>query len=86
MENRGEYEQRVEDLLEQCDAQIAQFRADSEQAGPEQRAKYDEEISLLIANREALRRGLLRVSLEGEDLCSACSEDKSVKERASDST
>ncbi|MGO9569869.1 MAG: hypothetical protein ACLP5H_20250 [Desulfomonilaceae bacterium] len=75
MESQGEYERKVEAVVEQCDDQIAQFKADSKQAGPEQREKFDEEISVLIANREALRRGLVRVSPEGEDLCSACPGD-----------
>ena len=52
--------------MEQCDDQIEQFKADLEEAGPEQKEKYDEEISVLIANREAVRRGLLRVTPEGD--------------------
>jgi len=62
--------------VEQCDNQIEQFKADLEEAGPEQRAKYDEEIDVLIANREALRRGLLRANPEGVDLCSSCPDEK----------
>lgn len=72
MENPGEYERRIEALVEQCDDQIEQFKAALEQAGPEQKEKYDEEMSVLIANREAVRRGLLRPSPEGEELCSSC--------------
>jgi hypothetical protein len=76
LEKQGEYERRVEAVVEQCDDQIEQFKADSEGAGPEQKEKYDGEISLLIANREAVRRGLLRVTPEGDDLCSSCPEEK----------
>jgi hypothetical protein len=47
-----------------------------EEAGPEQKEKYGEEISVLIANRESVRRGLLRVDPEGIDLCSSCPEEK----------
>ncbi len=44
LEKQGEYERRVEAVVEQCDNQIEQFKADLEEAGPEQREKYDEEI------------------------------------------
>jgi hypothetical protein len=76
LEKQGEYERRVEAMVEQCDNQIEQFKADLEEAGPEQRAKYDEEIDVLIANREAVRRGVLRVTPEGDDLCSSCPDEK----------
>jgi len=76
LESQGDYERKVEALVEQCDDQIAQFRSDMEEAGPEQREKFDEEISILIANREALRRGLVRVTPEGDDLCSSCPEEE----------
>ncbi len=78
MENPGEYERRIEALVEQCDNQIEQFKAALEQAGPEQRDKYEEEMSVLIANREAVRRGLLRPSPEGEELCSSCPEKEAA--------
>jgi hypothetical protein len=74
LENPGEYERRIEALVEQCDDQIEQFRSSLEEAGPEQKEKYDEEMSVLIANREAVRRGLLRPSPSGEELCSSCPE------------
>ncbi len=79
LENEGEYERRVESVVEQCDAQIAQFEAAMEEAGPEQKAKYDEEMSVLIANREAVRRGLVRPGPEGE-LCSSCPEGEAAGE------
>ena len=75
METEEDYERRVEAAVEQCDAQIAEFEAAMEEAGPEQRAKYNEEMSILIANREAVRRGLLRLTPEG-DLCSSCSDEE----------
>jgi len=78
LEKQGEYERRVETVVEQCDDQIEQFKADLEEAGPEQRTKYDEEIDVLIANREAVRRGLLRVNPEGVDLCSSCPDEKDL--------
>lgn len=68
--------------MEQCDDQIAQFKADLEDAGPEQKEKYDEEMSVLIANREAVRRGLLRLSPEGDDLCSSCPAEPAAGETA----
>lgn len=82
MKSQGEYERRVEALVEQCDDQIAQFKNDLEDAGLEQKEKYDEEMSVLIANREAVRRGLLRLSPEGDELCSSCSEEASAGETA----
>jgi len=82
LEKQGEYERRVEAVVGQCDDRIEQFKADLEEAGPEQREKYDEEISVLIANREAVRRGLLRVNPEGDDLCSSCSEENAAGETA----
>ena len=72
-------------MVEQCDDQIEQFKADLEEAGPEQKEKYDEEISLLIANREAVRRGLLRVTPEGDGLCSSCPEGKEAVQTAAGS-
>ena len=86
MEKQGEYERRVEAVVEQCDDQIEQFKADLEEAGPEQKEKYREEISVLIANRESVRRGLLRVNPEGVDLCSSCPEDKEAVSTASGAT
>jgi hypothetical protein len=72
LESSGEYERRIEALVDQCDDQIEQFRVALEEAGPEQKEKYDEEMSVLIANREAMRRGLLRPSPDGKELCSSC--------------
>lgn len=86
MESQGEYERKVEALVEQCDDQIAQFKADLEQAGPEQREKYDEEISTLIANREAMRRGLLRLTPEGDDFCSSCPTEEAAGNTETGST
>jgi hypothetical protein len=85
LEKQGEYERIVEAVVEQCDDQIAQFRADLEEAGPEQKEKYDEEISVLIANREAVRRGLLRVTPGGDDLCSSCPEEEDAVQTAAGS-
>jgi hypothetical protein len=82
LETAGEYERSVEAVVEQCDDQIEQFKADLEDAGPEQKEKYNEEISVLIANREAVRRGLLRVDPEGVDLCSSCPEEKEALQTA----
>ncbi len=85
MENPGEYERRVEALVKQCDDQIEEFKAAMEKAGPEQRQKYDEEMSVLIANREAVRRGLLRPSPEGEELCSSCPDENTSEDTAATS-
>jgi len=86
LEKQGEYERRVEAVVDQCDDQIEQFKADLEEAGPEQKEKYDEEISVLIANRESVRRGLLRVDPEGIDLCSSCPEEDAAGDTASGAT
>jgi hypothetical protein len=86
LENPGDYERRIEALVEQCDDQIEQFKASLEKAGPEQKEKYDEEMSVLIANREAVRRGLLRPTPDGEELCSSCPQDESGGKTAARTT
>ncbi len=71
MENPVDYEGKIEELTRVCDAKIEELRACSQEATPELKAKMDREISELIANREALRRGLVKPDDEG-GFCSSC--------------
>ncbi len=64
-------QENYEDKIRVCDAKIEELKACSQQAAPEMKKKMDREIGELIANREAIRRGLLKIDEEGE-LCSSC--------------
>jgi len=65
---------RIEGMLNVCNCQIEELEACAKQASPELRKQCEEQISVLISNREALKRGLLKVSDERQ-LCSSCSEE-----------
>jgi hypothetical protein len=71
LKNQGNDDMNIEVLSGTCDAKIEELIACAKQAGPELKSKMDQEIGEMIANREALRRGLLRTDEEGE-LCSSC--------------
>ncbi len=73
METQADYENRIQGLLETCNTQIEELEACAKQASPELRKQCEEEISVLIANRESLKRGLLKFN-EESGLCSACPE------------
>ncbi len=63
------YEGRVEAELEICNSRIKELNAKLEQASPGQRKQYEKKISTLILNREALKRGLLEITDEGDQCC-----------------
>jgi hypothetical protein len=73
LEKQTDYDSRIQGLLSTCNCQIEELEACAKQAAPELRKQCEEQISVLIANREALKRGLLKVTDQGE-LCSSCSE------------
>lgn len=73
METQADYENRIQALLNTCNTQIEELEACAKQASPELRTQCEEEISVLIANREALKRGLLKLD-EQCGICSACPE------------
>ena len=69
------YESGVEGKIEEWNARIEQLKISAQDAGPEKSKEYEEEIDTLIADREAVRRGLLRLSESGEALCSSCPDE-----------
>jgi len=73
--NQVDPDAAVEALISRMDAQIGELTGRAKDAGPELRRQCEEEISTLIVNREAIRRGLLRVTESGE-LCSSCPEEE----------
>jgi|WetSurMetagenome_2_1015567.scaffolds.fasta_scaffold972650_1 hypothetical protein len=75
MKTISDYESRVDALVKKWDARIDELTQESRHATPELRHIYDDEISLLIGNREAARRGLLRVSDSDDSLCFVCAEN-----------
>jgi hypothetical protein len=79
MKHQSDYEKRLESLIENWDARIESLEAEARNAGPELKRKYDEEIDRLILDREAARRGLLRVEESGE-LCSSCPPESGKKD------
>ncbi len=66
MEAQRDYEARVDAQLELCDSRIAELESKLKQASPELQKEYENEISSLILNREALKRGLLDLGDEGD--------------------
>ncbi len=82
MKTISDYESRVDALVKKWDARINDLTQESRQATLELRHKYDYEISHLIGNREAARRGLLRVSDSDDSLCFVCGEN----DKANDAT
>jgi hypothetical protein len=71
LEKQAENVKDIQVQLKICDYQIEELVSCAKQASAELRKECEELISVLIANREALKRGLLKVTDEGE-LCSAC--------------
>ena len=72
MERQADNERITQTQLKICNYQIEELEACARQASPELGKQCKEIISVLIANREALKRGLLKITDEGE-LCSSCS-------------
>ncbi len=79
MSAASDYETKLEDLLQQCDTSIEESSTCVRNTSAGARQACEEEINVLIANRESLRRGLLRAEDAG-CLCSSC-QPKSVTER-----
>ncbi|MEW6533577.1 MAG: hypothetical protein AB1473_22305 [Thermodesulfobacteriota bacterium] len=75
-----EHEERVQTLLGKWDVEIERLKAAAEDASDEDRKRYDEAIELLVANREAMRRGLLVIP-ETEDIPPASSETEAESSR-----
>jgi hypothetical protein len=75
------YESEVEGKIEEWNARIEQLKISAQDAGPEKNKEYEEEIDTLIADREAVRRGLLRMSESGEALCSSCPDEPTPSEK-----
>jgi hypothetical protein len=75
------YESEVEGKIEEWNARIEQLKISAQDAGPEKSKEYEEEIDTLIADREAVRRGLLRMSESGEALCSSCPDEPAPSEK-----
>lgn len=71
MTTGSDYETNLEAVLQQCDASIDELSACARNASPGMRKACREEIEALIANRESLRRGLLRLD-DANCLCSSC--------------
>ena len=74
------YEDKVGAKMDEWNARMEQLKIDAQDAGPEKRKEYEEEVESLIANREATRRGLLRLGESGEVLCSACPVESTMPE------
>jgi hypothetical protein len=79
MDYHSDYERRIDSLVDEWNARIDLLEADARHAGPEFKGKYNDQITTLILDREAARRGLLRVEESGE-LCSSCPPESSRKE------
>jgi len=62
MEAQTDYESRVQLRLQVFDDQIKELEAKAEEAQPEMRKQYEEQIDQLILDREALKRGLLEIA------------------------
>ena len=67
----SDYESKVDALIKKWNARIEELSLESRHANEEGKKKYDEEIALLIGNREAARRGLFRLT-GADDLCLTC--------------
>lgn len=75
------YENQVEAKIQEWNARIDLLKVSAQDAGSEKRKEYEEEIDTLIADREAVRRGLLRVGESGETLCSSCADEPTSPEK-----
>lgn len=71
MSNGRDYDRQVADAVREYDARIERLQPCVTQAVPELRGRCTDEMSSLILNREAVRRGLIEVPDELEP-CSAC--------------
>jgi hypothetical protein len=71
LKDQIEKQAEVDALVAQINCRIEELKPCARQAGPGLARKCKEEIGSLIIDREAIRRGLLRVS-EAGDLCLSC--------------
>jgi hypothetical protein len=69
----SDYESKLDAVIEKWNARIEELSRESRHANEEGKKKYEQEIALLISNREAARRGLFRLSGEDDGLCLMCS-------------
>jgi len=67
----SDYEIKLQELLRQCDASMEGLSACARNASPGMSKACRDEMEILIANRESLRRGLLRLD-DANCLCSSC--------------
>ena len=77
MINQTDRDGTTETLVNEIDSQIEELTLCSKDAAPELRKECEDKISLLIANREGIRRGLLRLNEAGE-LCSSCPSEQAA--------
>jgi hypothetical protein len=71
MTNQTDRDGTTETIISEIDSQIEELTQCAKEAKPEMRKECEDKISLLIANREGIKRGLLRLNEAGE-LCSSC--------------
>jgi len=70
-----DHEARLNELVQCWNSRIDQLRFDAEEGGPEIKRKNNREISALVLNREAARRGLLSLRDAEPCLCASCPTD-----------
>jgi hypothetical protein len=71
MSNGIDYDKTIAALVKQYDARIERLRPCLTQEIPELRNRCTDEMSALILNREAVRRGLVQIS-DLEEPCPTC--------------
>ncbi len=71
MSDTGKYEEKVNELVSEWNEKINDSLANPDS---DDDARDSQEVDDLIANREAVRRGLVRVE-EGGEMCVSCPED-----------
>jgi hypothetical protein len=59
MTTRSTYELRIQELLDFIDSKIEVLKSDMEGVPGQESQRYQDAISFLITNREAMKRGLL---------------------------
>ena len=76
------YESEVEGRIKEWNERIELLKISAQDAGSEKKKEYEEEIDTLIVDREAVRRGLLRVGERGKTLCSSCADEPTASTEA----
>lgn len=77
MSNGIDYDRTVAALVDQYDARIDRLRPCLTQEVPELRKRCTDEMSALIVNREAVRRGLVQID-DLEEMCPNCCPGESM--------